>query len=119
MKTFRSIFIFVFSFYLLFLSAQPCQDFADGEFSRPQSENEQVRLHDGGERDRESESGECSPFCICSCRQVSANYNFTSLPKAKEAAVFTESTDGISYRSDYLHQPLDSIWQPTKFYFTV
>ena len=85
------VFCFIFSFYLLLLSVQPCQDFAASGFSYPQIENEQAQLHNEG-KDSESESHECSPFCICSCRQVSIIDNFSVLASSEQIAVFTKST---------------------------
>ncbi|MCA1623370.1 MAG: hypothetical protein LC768_06840 [Acidobacteria bacterium] len=111
------VFCFIFSVYLLVLSVQPCQDFAASEFSRPQIKNEQTRLYSNGEN-TESESHECSPFCICSCRQVSVTDTISVLSSNKKLAVFTKSAAQISYQNDYSHQPLNFIWQPPKFNFT-
>jgi hypothetical protein len=107
MKFFRVI----FAFYLLLLSAQPCRDFAADDFCSLQSENEQTQMrNDRG--DSGSESGECSPFCICSCRQAS------ELSLTEAVAVSTRSTRQFSCRSHYSHQPLSFIWQPPKSSFT-
>ncbi len=110
------VFCFIFSFYLLLLSVQPCQDFAASEFFRPQPGNEQTFLHK--DENTQTETHECSPFCICSCRQVSLKYNFSIFSLLKEIAVFAKSTSQISYQNDYSHQHFDSIWQPPKFNFT-
>jgi hypothetical protein len=111
------VFCFIFSLYLLLLSVQPCQDFAASEFPLPQIENERAQLSNDGEN-TESESHECSPFCICSCRQVSVTDKIPVLSSTEEIAVFTKSSTQITYRSDYSHQHLNSIWQPPKFNFT-
>ncbi|MGI8849068.1 MAG: DUF6660 family protein [Pyrinomonadaceae bacterium] len=111
------VFCFIFSFYLLLLSVQPCQDFAASEFSRPQTGSEQTLLHPSGE-DTQTETHECSPFCICSCRQVSVKYDFSIFSLPKEITVFAKLTAQISYQDDYSHQHFDSIWQPPKFNFT-
>jgi len=111
------VFCFIFSFYLLLLSVQPCLDFAVRKFSRSQTGNEQTLLHNDGE-DTQTETHECSPFCICSCRQVSVKYNFSIFSLPKDIAVLAKSTSPISYQNDYSHQHFDSIWQPPKFNFT-
>jgi hypothetical protein len=111
------VFCFIFSFYLLLLSVQPCQDFAASRFSYPQIENEQAKLHDA-DKDMQSESHECSPFCICSCRQISVADNFSSPLSKVEVAAFAKSTVQIFYRNTYSHQHLNFIWQPPKFNFT-
>jgi hypothetical protein len=106
------VFCFIFSIYLLLLSVQPCQDFATSEFSRPQIESEQAQLHN--DENTESESRECSPFCICSCRQVSVADKMPVLASGELLAVFTKSVAGIFYQSNYSHQHLNSIWQPPR-----
>jgi hypothetical protein len=110
------LFCFIFSFYLLLLSVQPCQDFAAGEFSRPPTGNEQMLLYN--DEDTQTETHECSPFCICSCRQVSFKNNFSVFSLSKEIAVFAKLTSQIYYQNNYSHQHLDSIWQPPKFNVT-
>jgi hypothetical protein len=99
---------------------QPCQDFAPaGESLNPQSESEQARLQDGGEGDRQEDTHECSPFCICSCRQVSTSYNLTVLSMAEEVTAVAAASPAVFYQNNYSNQYLSSIWQPPKFTFTV
>jgi hypothetical protein len=111
------IFCFIFSFYLLLLSVQPCQDFVASGFSYLQIENEQAQLQDNS-KDSEPESNECSPFCICSCRQVSVGDKIPVLTSSEQIAVITQSTAHFFYQSNYSHQHLNFIWQPPKFNFT-
>jgi hypothetical protein len=109
-------FCFIFIFYLLFLSAQPCQDLAAGEFARPPMASEQTRLQNN--YDSQPESGECSPFCICLCRQISATDDFPVFASRGKTAFLTNAPVPIFYRNDYSHQHLTFIWQPPKFNFT-
>jgi len=110
------IFCFILSFYLLLLSVQPCQDFSASQFFDAQTENEQTRLLDC--EDTQQETHECSPFCICSCRQMSVKNDFSIFSPPKEIAVFLKYISRISYQNNYSHQHLDFIWQPPKFDFT-
>jgi hypothetical protein len=111
------IFSFIFSVYLLLLSVQPCQDFAASEFSYSQSGNEQTRVND--DEDEQQETHECSPFCICSCRQMSVAYNLSTPAQEKETVIFTQRCSKItSQKLIYSNHYLDSIWQPPKYNFT-
>ncbi|HEX8735354.1 MAG TPA: DUF6660 family protein [Pyrinomonadaceae bacterium] len=108
-------FCFIFSFYLLLLSVQPCQDFEAGGFSDASAEDErQTLVLHGSSGETEKETHECSPFCICSCRQVSASYNLTvlSIPEAAEAVAATSRAN--LYQNNYSNQYPNSIWQPPK-----
>jgi hypothetical protein len=109
------VFCFIFSVYLLVLSVQPCQDLGNGEFSYPETGNEQTLLHDGNAPQQEAH--ECSPFCICSCRQVSVTYNFSVLSLPKEVAVFAKAGAQVTIQNHYSRQYPDLIWQPPKFNF--
>ncbi len=84
------VFCFIFSFYLLLLSVQSCQDFAAGDFSLSQIKNELSSLNREGENAK-SENHKCSPFCICSCRQISITDNINACSSNKEIATFTKS----------------------------
>lgn len=112
MKTFS----FIFGLYLLLLSLQPCQDLVADEFLSLQNENELTQLSDYNEN-TESGTDECSPFCICSCRQTPVADQFFSVLAANELTVFAKTPQN-SYQNDYSHLHLDSIWQPPKFNFT-
>lgn len=111
MKVFRLIFIV----YLLVLSVQPCRDLGDSRFSYSKAENGQTMLNGDAPQ---QETPECSPFCICSCRQVSVTDNFSALSLPKEIAVLTATASLVTSRNDYSRQYPDSIWQPPKFNFT-
>lgn len=111
------VFCFIFSFYLLLMSVQPCQDFATSGFFNPQIENEQTQFHDDG-GNSESESHECSPFCICSCRQVPLTDKIPVLSSNEKITVSTKSTYKVFYQSSYSHLHLNFVWQPPKFNFT-
>jgi hypothetical protein len=112
-------FCFIFSFYLLFLSVQPCQDFEAGGFSYAPVGNERqaVMQHNSG-GETESETHECSPFCICSCRQVSTSYNLVVLSITENTEAVVTTSQANLYQNNYSNQYLNSIWQPPKFNFT-
>lgn len=107
------VFWFIFSLYLLLLFVQPCPDCAASEFPYPQIENEQTQPQYDREH-TESESRECSPFCICSCRQVFVTDKIPVPSSNGTIVCFLNSTARISYQSKYSHQHLKLIWQPQK-----
>lgn len=111
------IFCLSFIFYLLVLSWQPCNDLT-AKFSPCESKSvaETVHLH---ETETPDEADDCSPFCICSCCQIStvyANLNF-SVTSAFVAS-FENAPESL-YQNPYSFQNPDLIWQPPKFNFTV
>ncbi len=111
------LFSFIFTIYLLVLSAQPCRDIAETGFSDPQTGIEQNQFEE--KEDEREESHECSPFCICSCRQMSVIQKLSSPVQEKEIAVLTRDFSKIASQSHYSHQYFDFIWQPPKFNHTV
>jgi hypothetical protein len=110
------IFCFIFSIYLLLLSVQPCQGIAAVGFSQPKTENEQSNLQNHEETE-DCETHECSPFCICSCRQISVPFNFSAVAINQETAAFTKEFPKVFSQDNYHLQYFDSIWQPPKFNF--
>jgi hypothetical protein len=111
------IFCFIFSFYLLLLSTQPCQDLAAGGDTFLQMENKQILPREDGKP--QTENHECSPFCICSCRQMSISYNYTALARTELAAITIRKISKARTQDNYTDQHLDTIWQPPKFNFAV
>jgi hypothetical protein len=79
---------------------QPCQDFAALEFSNPQIENKQAASFDNC-GNTESENHECSPLCICSCRQISVAHKIPVLSSNTVIAGFTKSIVQISQPRNY------------------
>jgi hypothetical protein len=110
------IFCFIFILYLLLLSWQPCQDLAAKDISCTSTPKaQQSHLHDTSQP---TENDDCSPFCVCSCCQIStANARPTFMVKNR-FTVSTEKATEIFYQNEYSQQHLDSIWQPPKFNFT-
>jgi hypothetical protein len=118
-STSMKAFCFIFTIYLLFLSVQPCQDFESGGFSSASPETGQQKLLlSGGDCENENETHECSPFCICSCRQVSTSYNLTALSVTENSEAVVMNSPAVFYQNNYSNQYLNSIWQPPKFNFT-
>ncbi|MDE1192707.1 MAG: hypothetical protein PW786_11295 [Arachidicoccus sp.] len=103
------IFAYIFSIYLLALSAVPCRDIYKicpnntiiKELS--QSQNHEANRDDA-----------CSPFCTCSCCNLSANPKFTFLKieitKLIVVSKITFPIQDFSFVSNYY----GNIWQPPK-----
>jgi hypothetical protein len=102
---------FAIVFYILFLLTQPCQDvlgappLTRGEASASQTEEDE---------DCEDGDDNCSPFCICSCRQAPAGY--FSIETARESKVIIEPvrTTEIDYTRGVSASFTGSVWQPPK-----
>lgn len=108
---FIKVFCLIFSVYLIVLSWQPCQEIVNNAQLHIQFSNNQVE--DYHAEDNSSEDN-CSPFCICSCCQMSVAYhNF--LPQ-----ITTEISPQIKeqlisfYENPYLSNNLNSVWRPPK-----
>jgi len=105
MKTFTLTFIF----YILLLLTQPCQDTFAQSSRNVASETTNVQLP--SEDDEQPE--DCSPFCICACRQVPTAYqHFTSINVEVKGSV--TPAPAFEYQNPYTKNFHDSIWQPPK-----
>lgn len=105
------LFCFIFSFYLLVLSWQPCQDLLKPTNFHPQTSYEQTDIHDTEEQ---NESDDCSPFCVCSCCQTSFASNNFSYPEAEKIKVEVIQSPLIYYENPYYKNFNSDIWQPPK-----
>lgn len=104
------IFTFTFILYILLLLTQPCQDtFAQNNGSVvPDTNNVQQPAED------EPMPDDCSPFCICACRQVPSAYqDFTSVLVLDVTAAATAAPI-LEYQNPYTKNFHSSIWQPPK-----
>lgn len=104
-------FCIIFSFYLLFLSWQPCQDITANKVIHQKNYAEQPDFHVTQEQ---NETDDCSPFCICSCCQTSVTYanlffritNIITNKITSKTSAFYQNPDEKTYQN--------SIWQPPK-----
>jgi hypothetical protein len=106
------IFCAIFSFYLLLLAVQPCQDFVpEGMARQVQSCEKALRC----ESDQmPPDDHECSPFCTCSCKQAPAAQENFYQPSEQEIAAIMPQTPADTFQNNYFHQFPDTIWQPPK-----
>lgn len=106
MKTFT----FTFILYILLLLTQPCQD-AFAQVSG-NDKSDPVNIQHPIEGNEQPE--DCSPFCICACRQIPSAYqHFTSVAILDVAAAVTPPPT-FEYQNPYTKNFYDSIWQPPK-----
>ncbi|HLA96232.1 MAG TPA: hypothetical protein VK612_10960 [Pyrinomonadaceae bacterium] len=99
--------------YVVFLLTQSCQDIAprvnEEAWSGNASQQTFLTPTQG-----EDHSEDCSPFCICSCRQVpnayqSFSFGVTSGPDARDFAA-----GSFEYSDPHARTFSGSIWQPPK-----
>lgn len=111
---FRTMKIFCFSFivYLLVLSWQPCNDLS-AKLSIGKSDSV-VKTNHLNEMETTNESDDCSPFCICSCGQISPVYTNLNFSVTSASVASIENAPEISYQNPYSFQNPDLIWQPPK-----
>lgn len=109
MKLFSAIFII----YLAFLAVQPCEDLVarDG-FDDHAASVEQTAPQD--DCPDSAPDHECSPFCICSCRQMSAMQFDLKAALTPNVKFDRHTISSHVFNNDYSHQFLDTIWQPPK-----
>ena len=101
------IFVFIMSFFLLYLSCLPCSDSKECNIKAEQkvsaTTNHQQHKHT---------SEACTPFCTCSCCAASAFHQ----PFAKQQAL-KQIFQSVKYHiqnDSFLSQEFSSIWQPPK-----
>ena len=102
---------FVVVFYILFLLTQPCQDVLGAPSSFRGEASAGQAAEDKGCEDSDDN---CSPFCICSCRQAPAGYfSIETAPKMKAtiAPIWTIEED---YTCRITASYTGSVWQPPK-----
>jgi hypothetical protein len=107
-------FIFAFVVYLAILSVQPCQDLIGGV----RRDSEAVTVLASGQDQEIPTSGEqeeCSPFCICSCRQAPTAFEHAFLPLPHDLIAAAASQPASHYKASHTSNPDNSIWQPPKF----
>lgn len=106
------VFCFSFIVYIVLLLTQPCQDFAatanDSVYNKsPYSQQQKPSNHN-------SQSDECSPFCICSCCSLSVvehSVSFTLTSVLKSVEIKANLANYTNPNSETLQT---SIWQPPK-----
>lgn len=98
------IFCYLFTFYILYLLAYPCQDDIDELFI-----HKTEKSTDSGHEHKDCHS--CSPFCICNCCHVNTIVALKVIIKA----VSTLPSLFISiYKEDSPKEIILPIWQPPK-----
>lgn len=104
-------FCFIFIVYLLFLSSQPCQDFAENLTSHSKTSVQQTDLHDSREQ---TETDDCSPFCYCSCCSISFAYTHLEESGNFQTTAKISEKDFSGYQNPYSKLYSNFIWQPPK-----
>lgn len=98
--------------YLIFLLTQPCQDvFASARETAP---GDTFVAAVGETTETESESDECSPFCICSCCSISVAYHSFVTVNSVSRPAEIHRTVRVEYRGLDSKSFSGSIWQPPK-----
>jgi hypothetical protein len=109
-------FLYIFTFYLLFLSVQPCGDLvpADAPDQAAFGQANFEKQAPSGPDDCPDPGHECSPFCICSCRQVPAAQEILTAAPDQETKIIVSVLPKTAFQNNYSHQLTGSIWQPPK-----
>ena len=105
MKTFT----FTFIFYILLLLAQPCQD----TFVQVSRNDESETINERQPAEDDTQPEDCSPFCICACRQVPTAYHYFTSINVEVKGSATRAP-AFEYQNPYTKNFHDSIWQPPK-----
>jgi len=98
-------FAFIMSFFLLYLSCQPC---GDSKECNEKSELKISATHNHQEHNHNAES--CTPFCTCSCCPTSVF--FSSYFKTLDSKAITQAEKFPLYDVTFDSEVFSSIWQP-------
>jgi hypothetical protein len=98
------LFAYIFSFYILLLTAIPCVDHPEDQ-SVKKSE-----IAQSSAENHQNHSDQCSPFCTCDCC-VSPVIHQDSIARIDNFSILPGSFSP-EYSSVVFSCPLSSIWQP-------
>ena len=102
------VFTLIFSFYILALSCMPCSDKDDCNYMSADQSTFATTDHS----DHDSDTENCSPFCMCACCGQSFSSSFASYSLALHVPV---SLDKFPiYNASFVSEVYLSIWQPPK-----
>jgi hypothetical protein len=102
------LFTLIFSFYLLALAVMPCSDMEDCNY--PSADQSTFATTDHSDHDSDTEN--CSPFCMCACCGQSITNIF--YPTALYNPTPVVKQDIPIYNASFISEVYLSIWQPPK-----
>lgn len=98
------LFVYIFSFYILALTVQPCQDgITDITISYEQQEDP---------HDHESHQETCSPFCSCACCGIASSDIELNTVDSSEELLEYKTTHTSFYKNFYFKEFIALIIQP-------
>ncbi len=99
-------FFILLSVYIIFIATMPCADETDNC-----TKTHKELINDNKNHEDKNAPDTCSPFCVCSCCNVTVIFNHfffdCNLFKSLESFIISYYQDSISF---YYHP----IWQPPK-----
>jgi hypothetical protein len=102
------IFAYIFSFYLFALAIMPCSDKEDCKYMG----NEQTTFSTTDHSDHDSDTENCSPFCMCACCGQSVTNIFYPAVLNNQTPVSAQKFP--IYNASFVSEVYLSIWQPPK-----
>ena len=96
----------IFPIYLLIIACMPCKDEKDGLI------NHRISIIKQTQRDAESSSETCSPFCTCTC--CGSNISSAQFVSYKIEYTVTPQKEQLAFQSFSLQSVLNNIWQPPR-----
>jgi hypothetical protein len=112
-----TIFLMKFAATILILNifvllSVPCEDSFAAEKVSPANVNAEQTI-DGHQHDLPTEE-DCSPFCICSCRQVPAAFDHFTVSASAKVFDSKKNIPPFEYKDPLTNNFPTAIWQPPK-----
>ncbi|MBK6819564.1 MAG: hypothetical protein IPH78_07780 [Bacteroidetes bacterium] len=104
----KKVLTLLFSFYLLALAVMPCSDKDDCKYMSADQSTYTTTDHS----DHDSDTENCSPFCMCACCGQTFSSSFTNYSLALHVPVSVEKFP--LYNASFASEVYLSIWQPPK-----
>jgi hypothetical protein len=105
----KKVLTLLFSFCLLALAVMPCSDNDDCKYEhKEKTSNFATTDHS----DHDSDTENCSPFCMCACCGQSFSNSFVTFSLSLHSPVSLEKFP--IYNTSFVSEVYLSIWQPPK-----
>ncbi len=104
----KKVLTLLFSFYLLALAIMPCSDKEDCKYQIASQSTFATTDHS----DHDSDTENCSPFCMCACCGQSLSSPFTNYCLPFHVSISLDKF--LVYNTSFVSEVYMSIWQPPK-----
>lgn len=104
----KQVLTLIFSFYILALSCMSCSDKDDCNYMS----NDQSKFATTNHSDHDSDTENCSPFCMCACCGQSCSFTHFQTDLSQNFPTVAQKVS--VYKAFFSSKVSFSIWQPPK-----